>query len=75
MNLQLETAYADETTKLNPTHRFVPWVLVNNQPLQEVSPSLCVSLSLPLSYSFACNIDEDILLLIAGLPEFYSIHM
>ncbi|XP_015086724.1 gamma-interferon-responsive lysosomal thiol protein [Solanum pennellii] len=35
LGYQLETAYADETTKLKPAHRFVPWVLVNNQPLQE----------------------------------------
>ncbi|KAL1543609.1 gamma-interferon-responsive lysosomal thiol protein [Salvia divinorum] len=32
---QLEMAYADETAKLNPRHRFVPWVVVNNVPLQE----------------------------------------
>ena len=37
--IQLEMAYADETTKLNPRHRFVPWVVVNNIPLQEVSLS------------------------------------
>ncbi|KAG5584840.1 hypothetical protein H5410_045274 [Solanum commersonii] len=35
LGYRLETAYADETTKLKPAHRFVPWVLVNNQPLQE----------------------------------------
>lgn len=40
MNSQLEKAYADETASLNPNHRFVPWVLVNNQPLQEVSTSI-----------------------------------
>ncbi|KAM3737794.1 hypothetical protein ACB098_09G083600 [Castanea mollissima] len=27
--------YADETGHLNPPHRFVPWLVVNNQPLQE----------------------------------------
>ncbi|VFQ69620.1 unnamed protein product [Cuscuta campestris] len=32
---RLEEAYGAETASLNPTHRFVPWVVVNNQPLQE----------------------------------------
>ncbi|CAN8257445.1 unnamed protein product [Cochlearia groenlandica] len=32
---QLEQRYAEETWELNPGHRFVPWVVVNNQPLQE----------------------------------------
>ncbi|XP_071717708.1 gamma-interferon-responsive lysosomal thiol protein-like [Rutidosis leptorrhynchoides] len=31
----LEMKFADETNHLNPPHRFVPWVLVNNTPLQE----------------------------------------
>ncbi|VFQ96448.1 unnamed protein product [Cuscuta campestris] len=31
----LEEAYGAETANLNPTHRFVPWLVVNNQPLQE----------------------------------------
>ncbi|XP_071910308.1 gamma-interferon-responsive lysosomal thiol protein-like isoform X3 [Coffea arabica] len=31
----LERGYADETARLNPPHRFVPWVLVNNLPLRE----------------------------------------
>lgn len=35
LGFQLEMAYADETSKLNPRHRFVPWVVVNNIPLQE----------------------------------------
>ncbi|XP_016461824.1 gamma-interferon-responsive lysosomal thiol protein isoform X2 [Nicotiana tabacum] len=35
LGYRLEKAYADETASLNPNHRFVPWVLVNNQPLQE----------------------------------------
>ncbi|KAI5663247.1 hypothetical protein M9H77_22570 [Catharanthus roseus] len=33
--VRLEQGYADETDHLNPPHRFVPWVLVNNLPLQE----------------------------------------
>ncbi|KAL5742474.1 hypothetical protein ACOSP7_029206 [Xanthoceras sorbifolium] len=32
---QLEQKCAAETAQLNPPHRFVPWVVVNNQPLQE----------------------------------------
>ncbi|KAG8374448.1 hypothetical protein BUALT_Bualt11G0133000 [Buddleja alternifolia] len=32
---KLEKAYADETGKLNPRHRFVPWVVINSFPLQE----------------------------------------
>ncbi|XP_022931905.1 gamma-interferon-inducible lysosomal thiol reductase-like [Cucurbita moschata] len=31
----LEKSYAYETTQLNPPHRFVPWVIVNDKPLQE----------------------------------------
>lgn len=34
--MQLLQKYADETGHLNPPHRFVPWLVVNNQPLQEV---------------------------------------
>lgn len=33
--IDLELKYADETDRLNPPHRFVPWVLVNNKALQE----------------------------------------
>ncbi|OAO92805.1 hypothetical protein AXX17_AT5G00620 [Arabidopsis thaliana] len=32
---QLEQRYAEETSELYPAHRFVPWVVVNNLPLQE----------------------------------------
>ena len=35
-NKQIEQNYAKETAQLNPPHRFVPWVVVNNQALQEV---------------------------------------
>ncbi|OMO97655.1 Gamma interferon inducible lysosomal thiol reductase GILT [Corchorus olitorius] len=31
----LEKQYAAETFQLNPSHQFVPWVLVNGQPLRE----------------------------------------
>ncbi|KAJ1416262.1 Gamma interferon inducible lysosomal thiol reductase GILT [Sesbania bispinosa] len=31
----IEQKYAKETAQLNPPHRFVPWVVVNNQALQE----------------------------------------
>lgn len=31
----LEKQYATETAQLNPPHRFVPWVVVNNHPLKE----------------------------------------
>ncbi|GMY25585.1 gamma-interferon-responsive lysosomal thiol protein-like isoform X1 [Fagus crenata] len=41
--------YANETAQLNPPHRFVPWLVVNNQPLQEAyngtgAPEACKSL-------------------------------
>ncbi|XP_041023833.1 gamma-interferon-responsive lysosomal thiol protein-like [Juglans microcarpa x Juglans regia] len=32
---KLVQKYADETARLNPPHTFVPWVVVNNHPLQE----------------------------------------
>ncbi|KAK9920353.1 hypothetical protein M0R45_028908 [Rubus argutus] len=32
---QIETNYAKETAQLNPPHRFVPWLVVNNKPLAE----------------------------------------
>ncbi|XP_059427726.1 gamma-interferon-responsive lysosomal thiol protein-like [Corylus avellana] len=32
---KIEQKYARETAQLNPRHRFVPWVVVNNQALQE----------------------------------------
>ncbi|KAL6503275.1 hypothetical protein OROHE_023904 [Orobanche hederae] len=35
LGYQLEKEYAVETGNLNPRHRFVPWVVVNNLPLQE----------------------------------------
>ncbi|PSS23843.1 Gamma-interferon-inducible lysosomal thiol reductase [Actinidia chinensis var. chinensis] len=34
LGFQLEQSYADETARLNPPHRFVPWVIVNNLPLE-----------------------------------------
>jgi len=35
LGFQLERSYADETASLNPPRRFVPWVIVDNLPLQE----------------------------------------
>ncbi|XP_015950518.1 gamma-interferon-responsive lysosomal thiol protein isoform X1 [Arachis duranensis] len=35
----IEQKFAQETTQLNPPHRFVPWVVVNNQALQEDYPN------------------------------------
>lgn len=32
---QIETKYARETAQLNPSHRFVPWLVVNDKPLAE----------------------------------------
>ncbi|GLT66145.1 hypothetical protein SLA2020_385310 [Shorea laevis] len=33
--IQIEENYAAETAQLNPPHRFVPWVVVDDQPLEE----------------------------------------
>ncbi|KVH94830.1 hypothetical protein Ccrd_003108 [Cynara cardunculus var. scolymus] len=35
MGVDLELKFADDTNHLNPPHRFVPWVLVDNKPLEE----------------------------------------
>ncbi|KAL6998446.1 hypothetical protein U1Q18_008573 [Sarracenia purpurea var. burkii] len=35
LGFQLERSYADETASLNPPHRFVPWVIVDNLPLED----------------------------------------
>lgn len=34
--LQLELKYAAQTDSLEPPHRYVPWVVVDGQPLYEV---------------------------------------
>ena len=34
--LQLQLQYAAETSALEPPHKYVPWVVVDGQPLYEV---------------------------------------
>lgn len=59
LDSQLENKYAKETSQLNPPHRFVPWVVVNNQPLQEVSPSLILDGFSLLFYFFFCSPSQN----------------
>lgn len=44
--VQLELGYASVTSSLEPPHTYVPWVVVDGQPLYDVSPlylnSLCI---------------------------------
>lgn len=44
--MQLGKTYINQTAELNPRPSFVPWVMVNNQPLGEVSTS-------PVSLTFS----------------------
>jgi hypothetical protein len=39
---QLEMEFAAETDRLQPPHKYVPWVLVNGEPLLEVSHFITV---------------------------------
>ena len=41
--LQLELEYAAETDNLQPPHKYVPWVVVDGQPLYEVCFLLSVT--------------------------------
>ena len=39
--MQLELEYAAETNALQPPHKYVPWVVVDGQPLYEVCSLNC----------------------------------
>lgn len=45
--MQLEQTYGNETMHLNPPLKFVPWLVLNNQPIGNVGP-LSLSLSSPI---------------------------
>lgn len=36
ISMQLELQYAAETNNLQPPHKYVPWVVVDGQPIYEV---------------------------------------
>lgn len=45
--MQFGQKYINETAKLDPPHSFVPWVVVNNQPIGKVCLfSFLISLSM-----------------------------
>lgn len=41
--LQLELKYAAETNALQPPHKYVPWVVVDGEPLYEVSSAIYIA--------------------------------
>lgn len=49
--MQLELKYAAETNGLQPPHKYVPWVVVDGQPLYEVC-SLTVTIKFTLFENF-----------------------
>lgn len=74
--VQLEQGYADETAHLNPPHRFVPWVLVNDIPLEEVSYSnLSISLLLLSFKTNNTHLNFSFFLVFVGLPKFCGLHL
>lgn len=79
-NKQIEQKYAKETAQLNPPHRFVPWVVVNNQALQEVcdwseknlQPKWVLALLRPLTssaFSCGCRTTKILWPIFAGLTR------
>jgi len=43
--MQLGKTYIDQIAHLSPSPSFVPWVVVNNQPIGKVSTFFCLILS------------------------------
>lgn len=72
---QLERRKAVETTSLNPQHRFVPWVVVDNHALQD-GTGLLIHRSVTTS-SLPQNMSQVVISIcfIAGFPEFRELHM
>lgn len=71
MQLQLKAAY--ETERLQPPHRFVPWVIVNNKTLEQVGthyPLTNFCLSALLFPALTLQLAQ-ILYMYAGLPELH----
>lgn len=53
--LQLDLKYANQTNALVPPHQYVPWVVVDGQPLLEVSvSSTLISTALMAHFTLRC---------------------
>lgn len=68
IDMQLTLKYAEETDSLKPPHRFVPWVTVNDQALEEVGPSYSSQFLSQLIIQLFVSLG-------AGFPKFYSLRL